>query len=136
MIKYRKWGINMDIVKIANELGKIATIKNIAKEEYEIVTGAKINSTNDVKIYLVNDKGTLKLTDKKNTLKFMNQIYELKSQDVKNCISSVIKIYGFSISSGELCANIKSEINLIETFYNYIICIGQLANMYAFFDKA
>ena len=126
----------MDIVKIANKLSKIANVKNINKNEYEIITGAKINEKNPIKIFLIEKDGQIKFSDKKSTLKFMNELYELKSQDVKNCITSVIKIYGFSIKSGELFANITSENKLLETFYNYIICTGQLANMYAFFDKA
>ncbi len=125
----------MDIVSLASKISKFATVKNTATDEYEIITGAKINSKTPVKIYLINDNGTYKLSDKKNTLKFMNQIYELKSLDVKNCIASVIKIYGFSVNSGELLATIRSEESLKETFYNFIICVGQLANMYAFFDK-
>ncbi|MBQ9786296.1 MAG: hypothetical protein IJW25_02395 [Clostridia bacterium] len=125
----------MDIVGIANMLSKIATVKNVDKNVYEIITGAKINSKNPVKIYLVEENGTIKLTDKKFTLKYMNQIYELKSLDVKNCISAVVKIYGFTIVSGELISVIRSEESLKEVFYNFIICVGQLANMYAFFDK-
>lgn len=126
----------MDIVKIANKLSKIANVKNTDKNEYEIITGAKIDEKNPIKIFLIDKDGQIMFSDKKATLKYMNQLYELKSQDVKNCITSVIKIYGFSIKSGELFANITSENKLLETFYNYIICTGQLANMYAFFDKA
>lgn len=126
----------MDILNIVKQLNKIATIKNIAKDQYEIITGAKIDSNTDVKIYLVKENNTIKFCDKKNTLKFMNNVYELKSVDVKNCIAAVLKIYGFSVSSGELVATLKSEEAIYETFYNFIICIGQLCNMYAFFDKA
>ena len=125
----------MDIVSIANKLGAIATVTNVEQDVYEIITGAKINEKTPIKIYLVKDGNAIKLCDKKNTLKYMNQMYELKSIDVKNCISAVIKLYGFNISSGELCANVKSEATLREVFYNYIICVGQLANMYAFFDN-
>ena len=125
----------MDIVSIANKLGKIASVKNIGANEYEIVTGAKINARNPIKIYLVEDSGVIKLSDKKNTLKYMNTLYELKAPDVKNCISAVVKIYGFSIVSGELFATVRSEESVKELMYNYIICVGQLANMYAFFDK-
>ena len=126
----------MDIVAVANTISKMAVVKNIAKNEYEILTGAKINGSTPIKMHLVLDsKGTAKFTDKKTTLKFMNSMYELKAPDVKNCIASVVKVYGFSITSGELVATITSESSLKETFYNFIICIGQLANMYAFFDK-
>ena len=126
----------MEIVSIANKLSKIATVKNTDANEYEIITGAKINSKTPIKIFLVEENGIIKFTDKKNTLKFMNQLYELKSLDVKNCISAVIKIYGFSIVSGELFATIRSELSVKEILYNYIICVGQLVNMYAFFDES
>ena len=99
------------------------------------MTEAKINGKTPVKMYLSIGHNGVMLGDKKHTLKFMNQMYELKSPDVKGCIASVIKIYGFSIISGELVAQIKSEKSAMETFYNFIICVGQLANMYAFFDK-
>ena len=125
----------MDIVSLANKLGTISSVKNIAVNEYEIITGAKINAKNPIKIYLVMDGDAIKLSDKKGTLKFMNSIYELKAPDVRNCISAVVKIYGFTINAGELNAVIRSEESLKEIFYNFIICIGQLVNMYAFFDK-
>jgi len=125
----------MDLVSIVNKINKIANVKNVGINEYEIVTGAKIDSKTPIAIFLVEENGVIKFTDKKNTLKYMSRIYELKSLDVKNCISAVIKIYGFSIVAGELFAHIRSEESLKETFYNFIICVGQLANMYAFFDK-
>lgn len=129
-------GKYMDIVSVASQLGKIASVKNIEPNVYEIITGAKINARTPIKMFLLEDSsGTIKFSDKKNTLKYMNQLYELKSPDVKNCISSVVKLYGFSIVSGELFATLRSEDSLRETFFNYIICVGQLANMYAFFDK-
>ena len=125
----------MDIIEAATRLAKIATVKKIDNKQYEIVTGAKINDKTPIKIFLVGEGKTIKFADGKTTLKYMSQIYELKSADVKNCIASVVKIYGFNIISGELVATIKPEQNLTEVFYNYIICIGQLANMYAFFDQ-
>lgn len=125
----------MNIADFANKLEKVATVKNVGKGEYEIITGAKINTKTPIKVYLIEDGDQIKFSDKKATLKFMNTIYELKSLDVKNCIASVIKIYGFSVASGELVGVVRTDSSLIETFYNFIICIGQLANMYAFFDK-
>lgn len=125
----------MDMSSIVAKLKKIAEVKKIADNEYEIVTGAKITPKDPVQISVVQENNVIKFTDKKSTLKYMNGLYELKSADVKNCISAVIKIYGFSVASGELVGAIRSEENLFETFYNFVICIGQLANMYVFFDK-
>jgi len=125
----------MDILAISKTLATVAKVKKISDNEYEILTEAKINSKTPIKMYLYEGHNGVKLGDRKHTLKYMNQLYELKSPDVKGCIASVIKIYGFSIVSGELVASIVSDKFALETFYNYIICVGQLANMYAFFDK-
>ncbi len=125
----------MDFVTIANQLSKVAKLKKVDNNEYEIVTEAKIDVKTPIKMYLCNTTHGVVICDKKHTLKFMNNIYELKSPDVKGCIAAVVKIYGFSIVSGELVANIMSEKLTLQTFYNFIICVGQLANMYAFFDK-
>ncbi|MBE7074792.1 MAG: hypothetical protein E7376_02300 [Clostridiales bacterium] len=125
----------MDILAISKTLATVAKVKKISDNEYEILTEAKINSKTPIKMYLYEGHNGVMLGDRKHTLKYMNQLYELKSPDVKGCIASVIKIYGFSIVSGELVASIVSDKFALETFYNYIICVGQLANMYAFFDK-
>lgn len=125
----------MDIVEVIEKLSKVAKLKKVKENEYEIITDAKIDSKTPIKIFLRKTDAGLVMCDNKHTLKYMNNIYELKSLDVKGCIASVIKIYGFSILSGELIANLINTKTIMETFYNYIICVGQLANMYAFFDK-
>lgn len=124
----------MDIVEIMNQLAKVAKLKKIDNNEFEVITEAKINGKTPIKMYLCKTDTGVMLVDKKHTLKYMNSLYELKSPDVKGCIAAVVKIYGFSIVSGEIRANIYEK-NALETFYNFIICVGQLANMYAFFDK-
>ena len=125
----------MDIVSIVEQLSKVAKLKKVSNDEYEIVTDAKIDSKTPIKIFLRKTENGVVMCEKKNTLKFMNNIYELKSLDVKGCIAAVIRIYGFTIASGELISNDITPKNVLETFYHFIICVGQLANMYAFFDK-
>ena len=125
----------MDIVSIAEQLSKVAKLKKVDNNEFEIVTEAKIDDKTPIKIFLRKTENGVVMCDKKHTLKYMNNIYELKSLDVKGCIASVIRIYGFSIVSGELVSNNITPKNVLESFYNFIICVGQLANMYAFFDK-
>ena len=125
----------MNIENGVSKLKNIAEIQKVSDNEYELITGAKIAPKVAIQMNIVEENGVVKFTDKKSTLKYMNNLYELKSVDVKNCIAAVIKVYGFSISSGELVGIVKSEDSLVETFYNFIICIGQLANMYVFFDK-
>ncbi len=125
----------MDIVSIAEQLSKVAKLKKVDNNEFEIVTDAKIDAKTPIKIFLRKTENSVVMCDKKHTLKYMNNIYELKSLDVKGCIASVIRLYGFSIVSGELISNNITSKNVLESFYNFIICVGQLANMYAFFDK-
>jgi len=125
----------MNILKYVDVFSKVAKIKKVSEKEYEIITEAKINSKTPIKIFLCEENEEIYLKDNKNTLKYMNKIYELNSADVRECIASVIKIYKFTIQSGGLVASLNSTTNALEVFYNFIICCGQLANMYAFFDK-
>ena len=107
----------------------------ISTTEWQVNSGALFQNGEEIKIYLVNEKNNWYLTDKKVTLKYMNEMYDLKAADVKSCISAVLKIYGFTIKAGSLTANIIDETQLTNLIYSYIMCIGQLANMYVFFDK-
>ena len=81
----------------------------------------------------LNNKGYF--TDKKQTLRYMNDLYELNAKDVKSCITNVLKIYGFSIQAGALIAEIPTASAIMDKFFDYIMCVGQLTNMYAFFDE-
>ena len=110
---------------------KALPIKNV----WEVQTGATFENGKPFSIFLTLEGDKWQLTDKKETLKYMNEVYDLKSNDVKNCIASVLKVYGFNVHSGELFCELKSENDIPKKIYDFIICIGQLANMYAFFDK-
>ena len=125
----------MNISDFSNCFENICKVKPISLDEYEIETSACFSSGEQVKIYLVQENKQWYLTDKKNTLKFMNEIYDLKAPDVKHCITAVIKIYGFSIVAGCLRANLVDEASIASTLFDYIMCVGQLTNMHAFFDK-
>ena len=124
----------MDISNVVKKLEKLATVKKISDNEYEIVTGAKADKL-PIRFYLTQTAGMIKFCDKKQVLKFMNDMYDLKSLDVKTCIAAVVRIYGFTIVSGELCATVRSELSVVDAYYKYVMCIGQLVNMYAFFDS-
>ena len=125
----------MTISEINSTFATAFTLSPVTLNEWEVKTKANFQNGEDVKIYLVNEKNSWYLTDKKYTLKYMNDIYDLKATDVKNCIAAVIKIYGFTITAGELRAEVMDEAQLATRIFDYLMCIGQLANMYAFFDK-
>ena len=103
---------------------------------WEVNTDAAFPNGEPIKVYIENENGRWYFTDRKNTLKYMNDIYDLKATDVKNCITEVIKIYGFQISGGCLRTLIIDDVDIKTRFFDFVMCIGQLANMYAFFDKA
>lgn len=125
----------MTIVDINRSLTKTFALSPISLTEWEIKTTATFQNGENIKVYLVNEKNSWYITDKKTTLKNMNQIYDLKAADVKNCIASVIKIYGFTINAGALKCEISDEVEFESRIFDYIMCIGQLVNMYAFFDN-
>ncbi len=102
---------------------------------YTIKTEATFLNGKEIDLRLEERSGKVFLTDNKSTLKYMNDLYELSSTDVKMCISNVLKIYGFSISGGTLLAEIPNENTFMDKFFDFIMCIGQLSNMFAFFDK-
>ncbi len=116
-------------------LSSMFILSPVSSGVYEIKSKATFQNGENIKIYLVNEKNEWYLTDKKNTLKYMNEMYDLKASDVKSCIAAVIKIYGFTINAGELRGKIYDEIQLQNRVFDYIMCIAQLVNMYAFFDK-
>lgn len=125
----------MNISAINDALGEVCKINAISMTEYEIVSGAIFSNGDAIKIHVVQENNKWYLTDKKETLRYMNEVYDLKAPDVKHCITAVIKIYGFSIVAGCLRAELNDETTIANKFFDYIMCIGQLTNMYAFFDK-
>lgn len=125
----------MTISDVNVSVSKMFELTPVGLNEWQVKTNANFQNGEEIKIYLVNEKNAWYITDKKNTLRYMNDVYDLKAPDVKNCIAAVIKIYGFSITAGVLRANVIDEVDLQSKLFDYIMCVGQLANMYAFFDK-
>ena len=102
---------------------------------FKIDTGATFINGKEIYLFIEQKNDKCYLTDNKITMKYMNDMYDLKSSDVKMCISNVLKIYGFSITSGILNVEIPSLDTLPDKVFDMIMCIAQLANMFAFFDK-
>lgn len=125
----------MIFLDIQNKLSEIVDFEKVNDNEYTIKTKAKLLNGKNVDLKVVKDGAKFYLTDNKLTLKYMNELYELKSTDVKSCIGAVLKIYNFSMSAGEIKVEIRQENNISSMVFDMIMCIGQLANMYAFFEK-
>lgn len=107
----------------------------ISPTTWKVASDATFLNGNEIMVFLENRNGNWFYTDGKETLKYMNELYELKSADVKMCVSNILKIYGFSITSGYLTAPIPNASVMMDKYFDMIMCIGQLANMFAFFDK-
>jgi len=102
---------------------------------FKIETGASFLNNQPIVLVLEQKENKWFLTDGKSTLKYMNELYELKSEDVKTCIKNVLKIYNFSMQSAMIVTEIETVDTFVPKFFDMISCIGQLANMFAFFDK-
>lgn len=125
----------MNFEEITSQINDAITLKQLTPTSWQITSGASFLNGDHINVVLENRNDAWILTDGKETLKYMNELYELKSNDVKMCITNILKIYGFSISSGNLVALINSPTALVNKYFDYIMCVGQLANMFAFFDK-
>lgn len=125
----------MIFLDIQNHLTNIFEMKKINDKEFKLKSNARFMNGKDIELKIVCENSRFYLTDNKITLKYMNDLYDLKSLDVKNCIQAVLKIYNFSMSAGEIRVEIKHENTITSLVFDMIMCIGQLANMYAFFEK-
>ena len=126
----------MDINDINFALQNCVLLKTTKQvNEWQIQTSAKFENGASIDVFLINEGNKWYISDKKNTLKYMNNMYDLKAVDVKNCIMAILRIYGFGITAGSIVAEIKETNQIEKVFFDFIMCIGQLANMYAFFDK-
>lgn len=118
----------------------ISTVKNLVGVEikngvYLLKTEATFLNGSKIVLQLEQKDKKWYLHDNKATLKYMNELYELSSSDVKMCISNVLKIYGFSITGGLMQVEITNEEKFGSVFFDFLMCISQLTNMFAFFDK-
>ncbi len=125
----------MDIAQIENSFKEVTDIRKTAPNEWRIFSDATFTDGKSIEIYVTEIDKKWYYTDKKQTLKYMNELYELKSPDVQSCMKNVLKIYGFSLKAGAIFAEIPSPSTIKEKYFDMIMCIAQLANMYAFFDE-
>jgi len=125
----------MDIKNFEEVLQGGIALKEISSKEWKVEASATFLDGKPLDIRLVNIGNKWLYTDKKQTLRYMNDLYELNAKDVKSCISAVLKVYGFSIQSGALVAEIPTASVIWDKLFDYIMCVGQLANMFAFFDE-
>lgn len=125
----------MDISKLSDKCAKALSIKNLAPNKWEIVTDYKFLNGEKICLFIKQEASKCFLCDNKCTIKYLNELYELKSPDVMSCVGNILKLYGVKMIAGELILEFANENKFIEKFNNFVMCITQLANMFVFFDK-
>ena len=99
----------------------------------EIKTNVELKKGYPLKLFIKRIDNNFYLTDNKNTLRFMNTIYQLTAPDVKQCINDIIHHYQLKIEKGEILTPV-TENNLAKRYNEFLICCCTLANMFIFFD--
>lgn len=126
----------MELKELSEQIKNSITAKRINENEYQFQTNLFFSDDTPYEIYLMQDKnGNRILTDKRRTLKYMDEFYELDSDDVKTSISSILEIYGIKLYQNALVQKLKETDDIATSYFEFVSCITQLVNMYVFFDK-
>lgn len=126
----------MELKELSEQIKNSITAKRINENEYQFQTNLFFSDDTPYEIYLMQDKnGNRILTDKRRTLRYMDDFFELESDDVKSSISSILDIYGIKLYQKALVFKLQENDDVATAFYDFVSCIGQLINMYVFFDN-
>lgn len=109
-------------------------IYKINENLYRIETNAVLNESFTLQLFIKRDENGIKLCDNKQILRYMNDLYELTSNDVKKCINDILKLYDFKLVKGEIFTEIDEKTDVKKRYMDLIMCAAQLINMYVFFD--
>ena len=125
----------MELNTITKTLSTLFSFKKVKENEFHIYTFGMYPNKTPIVLFLEQVKNGWVLSDKKQTLKFMNTIYELKAPEVRSSINSILRAYGLKLQNGMIYIEIANEKNLANRIFDFIMCIGQLSNMYVFFES-
>ena len=109
-------------------------IYKINENLYRIETNAVLNESFTLQLFIKKEENGIKLCDNKQILRYMNDLYELTSLDVKKCINDILKLYDFKLVKGEIFTEIDENTDIKKRYMDFIMCAAQLINMYVFFD--
>ena len=101
---------------------------------YKIETNVNFKDFS-LSLFLKKDGENYLISDNQSILKFMNDVYILKSQDVKKCINSILNLYNATLKKGEIFKKIEDIKNINQEIMNFIMMAGQLAFMFVFFEE-
>lgn len=123
----------MDLMKINSALANSIKAKQLSETEFQLKTSILYPDNQPIVIFVQKINNSWILTDKKQTLKQMSTIYDLKSIDVKKAINNIIKAYDFQMQGGILITQ-TNEFDLSQKVLEFLMCIGHLVNTYVFFE--
>ena len=109
-------------------------IKEIKPNYFQVKTNAVFMG--NITLYSVVEKkdNIYRISDNKQILPFMNNYYELRAPDIRNCIRSVLKVNKMQIKEGEIFCEFEEESKIPQRLTDFLLCAGQLIRMFAFFD--
>lgn len=119
--------------KLLENISKSFETIKIDNNFVEIKTNLEFKKSVPVRVFLKKVNENFYISDNKNTLRYMNTIYNLSSKDVIQCINDIVNHYRFKIDKGEISGEINAE-NAKRRFLDFIVCCQSLANMFIFFD--
>lgn len=126
----------MELKQLAENIKNSITTKRINDNEFQIQTNLFFSDDTPYSVFLMQDKnGNKILTDKRKTLEYMDDFYELDSNDVKSSIASILDIYGMKIYQKALVKKLQPTDDISTIYFEFVSCISQLVNMYVFFNK-
>ena len=120
--------------EILSEINSPNNLIKVDNSFTEIKTNVEFKKGIFNRIFIKKDGDKFFITDNKNTLRFMNTMYQLNAKDVKDCINDIVHHYQFSIVKGEIVGPITKS-NAKKRFNEFLICTTTLANMFIFFDN-
>lgn len=123
----------MDIKTTLNGFFVVNEMKE--KEVFEVATQIMLYKNIPFVFYVEKIDGGYRVSDHKLVCTFLSKIFDLGSDDVKNCIQEVLKINRVFFKKGEIFVNVKEEHNLNFFVSNFLVAVCQLIRMQAFFDK-
>jgi len=123
----------MNFNKVSFALTNSIKIKQISNTEFQLTTSIIYPNKQAMILFIKKINNNWILTDKKQTLKQMNFIYDLNSKDTIKAIRKIITAYDFQMKNGVLLTEIN-ENDLSQKVLEFLMCIGHLMNMYVFFE--
>ncbi|MBR5012632.1 MAG: DUF1828 domain-containing protein [Clostridia bacterium] len=121
---------------IKTTLGNFFVVTDQKENEiFEVATQIMLYKNIPFVFYVEKTEDGYKISDHKLVCTFLSKIFDLNSEDVKQCIQEVLNINRVQLKKGEVFVTLNQEHNLNFFVSNFLVAVGQLIRMQVFFDK-